>query len=230
MTPAYLLVLSVVDIYGNPDPAYHWPWFVKFPLIGLAIRACFWVLNQLPKANTSPREPVPKLAAPLPPTHEDAPMPAEPPTATEILVLKGGQQLGPYTLEEINRQLTAGIIMVSDLAWHEGLIGWVPLATVVGVEPPVPAHGLHPPPPPIYTTGMPAALGGTSSPPSNGILIGGYICAVVSLMFLPPVLGLAGIICGVVAITRQQVNKGVTLLIVSFVCAALGMMIGAATQ
>ncbi len=60
-------------------------------------------------------------------------------------------------------------------------------------------------------------------------MIGGYICAAVSLWLLPPVLGLAGIICGVFVIKQQQVNKGAALLIVSFICAVLGMVIGAAS-
>ena len=148
------------------------------------------------------------------------------PIATDVLVLKNGQQLGPFTLEEINRQLSEGAIIASDLAWHEGLSEWVPLTSIPGVVF-TPAHGLRPPPPPIYTRDSPT-VGPASTPSSNGVLIAGYICAAVSLLFLPPVLGLAGVVCGVVAIKRQQINQGATLLVVSFACAAIGMLIGAA--
>lgn len=93
-------------------------------------------------------------------------------------------------------------------------------------------HHLHPPPPPIQAPNWssPSAVTSSASPSSTGLLVGGYACAAVSLMFLPPFLGLAGIICGVVVITRKEVNKGATLLVVSFFCAVVGMVIGAATQ
>ena len=46
----------------------------------------------------------------------------------------GGQQEGPYTLEQINRDLAAKKYQDTDYwAWHEGLTDWVPLYTLPGI-------------------------------------------------------------------------------------------------
>src|SRR5256714_1949822 len=51
----------------------------------------------------------------------------------QIYVGKNGQQLGPFSLEEVNRKLTDGTFAATDLAWYEGAAGWAPLAGVAGV-------------------------------------------------------------------------------------------------
>jgi uncharacterized protein DUF4339 len=40
------------------------------------------------------------------------------------------KQLGILSLEEINRQLAAGPLRLSDRAWYEGAAGWAALSTV----------------------------------------------------------------------------------------------------
>jgi hypothetical protein len=56
----------------------------------------------------------------------------------QIYVGKNGQQLGPFSLEEINRKLADRTFAGTDLAWYEGAAGWAPLASVAGVViPPV---------------------------------------------------------------------------------------------
>src|SRR5436190_12736811 len=56
----------------------------------------------------------------------------------QIYVGKNGQQLGPFSLEEINRKLADGTFVGTDLAWYEGAAGWAPLSGVAGVViPPV---------------------------------------------------------------------------------------------
>lgn len=42
-------------------------------------------------------------------------------------------QIGPYTLEEVNRRLREGKIKPDALAWQEGTNDWVPLKTIAGV-------------------------------------------------------------------------------------------------
>jgi len=51
----------------------------------------------------------------------------------QIYVGKNGQQLGPFSLEEINRKLADGTFVGSDLAWYEGAAGWAALSGVPGV-------------------------------------------------------------------------------------------------
>jgi hypothetical protein len=51
----------------------------------------------------------------------------------QIYVGKNGQQLGPFSLEEVNRKLADGTFAAADLAWYEGAAGWAPLSGVPGV-------------------------------------------------------------------------------------------------
>jgi uncharacterized RDD family membrane protein YckC len=41
--------------------------------------------------------------------------------------------MGPFSLEEVNRQLAAGSLGLSDLAWYEGIPNWIALSQVPGV-------------------------------------------------------------------------------------------------
>jgi hypothetical protein len=52
----------------------------------------------------------------------------------QIHVARDGKQLGIFSLEEINRQLAAGTLNLSDQAWYEGAAGWAALSTVPGVS------------------------------------------------------------------------------------------------
>jgi hypothetical protein len=50
------------------------------------------------------------------------------------LAKPGGQKVGPYTLEQINRDLAAKKYSDADFwAWHEGLPAWLPLHSLPGV-------------------------------------------------------------------------------------------------
>ena len=79
----------------------------------------------------------------------------------QIYVGKNGQQLGPFSLEEINRKLADGTFAGTDLAWYEGAAGWAPLSGVAGVvipptSPAAPAPSPAPTPTPTYV--QPAAV------------------------------------------------------------------------
>jgi uncharacterized RDD family membrane protein YckC len=50
----------------------------------------------------------------------------------QIFVMKDEERLGPFSLEEVNRQLAAGTFDPSDRAWHEGAPGWRPLLSITG--------------------------------------------------------------------------------------------------
>jgi uncharacterized RDD family membrane protein YckC len=51
----------------------------------------------------------------------------------QIYLHRDGQRTGPFSLEEVNRQLAAGRLNPTDLGWSESSPGWKPLLSFVGV-------------------------------------------------------------------------------------------------
>jgi uncharacterized RDD family membrane protein YckC len=51
----------------------------------------------------------------------------------QIYLHRDGQRAGPFSLEEVNRQLAAGRLNPTDLGWSESSPGWKPLLSFVGV-------------------------------------------------------------------------------------------------
>jgi hypothetical protein len=52
-------------------------------------------------------------------------------TGTTVFLGRDGQQLGPYTPEQLAQMMAAGQILDSDVAWHEGMAQWDSAATVL---------------------------------------------------------------------------------------------------
>ncbi|MFW6515060.1 RDD family protein [Acinetobacter baumannii] len=42
----------------------------------------------------------------------------------QIYLARNNQQAGPYTLEQLNQMLASQQVLLTDLAWHEGMIEW----------------------------------------------------------------------------------------------------------
>src|SRR5688500_8489455 len=76
----------------------------------------------------------------------------------QIYVGKNGQQLGPFSLEEINRNLADGTFVGTDLGWYEGAAGWAALSSIAGVviPPPPAAVPVTPAPAPAPVSPAPA--------------------------------------------------------------------------
>jgi hypothetical protein len=82
------------------------------------------------------------------------------------MLMRNGQQYGPYTLADLQRYVAAGNILASDLVKSEGMEEWVPLSQVIGNIPvpvaPVPQWTPPPvspyPPPPGLHWGIVLAL------------------------------------------------------------------------
>jgi uncharacterized RDD family membrane protein YckC len=51
----------------------------------------------------------------------------------EIYLSRDGERTGPYSLEEVNRQLATGRLTPYDLGWSETSPGWKPLLSFAGV-------------------------------------------------------------------------------------------------
>src|SRR2546423_7618895 len=71
----------------------------------------------------------------------------------QIHVARDGKELGVYSLEEVNRQLAAGTLRLTDQAWYEGAAGWAALSTVPGVSV---APAIAPAPAPVSPAPVPA--------------------------------------------------------------------------
>jgi len=58
----------------------------------------------------------------------------------DIYIARGEEQFGPYPLEQVRELLDQGALLPEDLAFHEGLENWTPLAEVIAKQstPPVP--------------------------------------------------------------------------------------------
>ena len=160
----------------------------------------------------------------------------------QIYVGKNGQQLGPFSLDEVNRKVADGTFAGTDLAWYEGAAGWAPLSGVPGVlirpaaaavpaPAPAPAPAAAPVQPAAAYTPAPAPIRPNASivqPPSSGtgilgvlswVLLG--ITAVVSCIpfvgcfgwVFGTVVAVAVIIMGIVMIVRgRSLHGGVLIL------------------
>lgn len=45
----------------------------------------------------------------------------------QIYLARNNEQAGPYSLEQVNQMLASGQVVLTDLAWHEGMREWKPL-------------------------------------------------------------------------------------------------------
>ncbi len=45
----------------------------------------------------------------------------------QIYLARNNEQAGPYSLEQVNQMLASNQVVLSDLAWHEGMQEWKPL-------------------------------------------------------------------------------------------------------
>ena len=63
--------------------------------------------------------------------------------------------------------------------------------------------------------------------PNSGLIVAGYICGGLSLLLLPPALGLAGTVCGIINLSRGYTGHGIAQIVLSVTCGFFGMLIGA---
>ncbi len=82
-------------------------------------------------------------------------------------VSRNGQMYGPYTLEDLQRYVASGNVLLTDLAKSEGMADWLPVAQILGSQIPQPptepyasaqpyatASGLSYPDPPDLNWGL----------------------------------------------------------------------------
>jgi len=133
----------------------------------------------------------------------------------QIHVARDGKELGVYSLEEVNRQLAAGTLRLTDQAWYEGAAGWAALSTVPGVS----AAQVPTSPPPATPAASPVSPAAVVATPPGAVVPQRKTeqLAVLSLIF--SILGvcgfccgfflvsaIAGIVCGHLALSRIKAN------------------------
>ena len=64
----------------------------------------------------------------------------------EIHIAKNGERMGPYSEAQVREMLAAGSLAATDLAWHEGLGDWKPLASLLSSAPAAPTAAVSPAP------------------------------------------------------------------------------------
>jgi hypothetical protein len=86
---------------------------------------------------------------------------------------KGQAQLGPVSLEELQRQLAGGGVSPHDLVWREGMSSWQPASSVPELAGAAGAGASMPPPPqqqwttPAPHPSQPLPYGGYGYPPGT---------------------------------------------------------------
>jgi hypothetical protein len=63
--------------------------------------------------------------------------------------------------------------------------------------------------------------------PASGLILAGYLCCFMALLFLPPAFALAGFVVGVVTVAKGRVGHGVILVVLSVTLGLAGMYFGA---
>ena len=120
----------------------------------------------------------------------------------QIHIARNGQATGPFPLEEINRQLAAGTLSLTDQAWYEGASGWMPLSAVPGVtggvastpRPPETAMPTQP-----VTTVVPVSSG-----PTEPLAIWSLVLSLLGLFCCGLLCGIPGVICGHLALSKIE--------------------------
>jgi hypothetical protein len=133
----------------------------------------------------------------------------------QIHLARNGQAMGPFSLEEVNRQLAAGTLTGTDLAWYEGAAGWAPLSSVPGVitgivssQPPAPAVAATPSTPASAapaTTAAASPYPATPAAPTEPLAIWSFVLSLVGLFgFLccGPLFSGAAVVCGHLALPK----------------------------
>lgn len=129
----------------------------------------------------------------------------------QIHIARDGKQLGPFPLEEINRQLAAGTLSLSDNAWYEGASGWAPLSTVPGVTGGASGSAAAIPAatPPSAASGPVVPAAAVPVGPTEPLAVWSLVLSLVGLLGFccgGPVLGIAAVICGHLGLSKINAN------------------------
>jgi hypothetical protein len=169
----------------------------------------------------------------------------------QIYIGKNGQQLGPFSLEEVNRKLADGTFAGTDLAWYEGAAGWAPLSGVAGVvipqapasiSPPIPVSTPAPTPAPVQPAPVIAPIRPNASivqpakSPTRTLSMVSWILLgiTVAVSFIPLVgcgswilvwpVAIVAIILGIIIMTRGRTGQGILIILAAIVVVPIALI------
>lgn len=136
----------------------------------------------------------------------------------ELYLNQNGEQVGPYTEDQISAMIHSGALTRNDIVWHEGLTEWQPLHTVFDlpapVAPPAPAYQVPRQSTPESRTVMTNV--------KQGAIIGGWVCFGLGILFMLWSLMffflygpffLVAFVLSIVAMSQRRIVGGISLLI-----------------
>jgi len=175
-------------------------------------------------------------------------------TLMQIYIARNGQQLGQYSVEEVNRKLADGTFSPSDLGWHEGAAGWAPLSSIAGLSLPAgpAAMPVTPPPAPFPAPSGPAPRPAPAPTPSaavtpqpaqssKGLVVTSWILLGLTFVIsLIPVLGcgswllawpvaVATLVMAIVILNRGEKTQGIAILIAAILIVPVTMVASVAS-
>ena len=140
---------------------------------------------------------------------------------------RGATSLGIFSEEEIREGLRSGRFVPGDLGWREGMANWQPLSQFSEFAPsggPPPQVG----PPSISLTATRATAAGKTEP----LAIWSLVLSIVSLFSCGFILGIPGVICGHLALSKIRRNTtleghgiAVAALIIGYVSITLWLIL-----
>ena len=126
----------------------------------------------------------------------------------QIHIARDGKPVGPFSLEEVNRQLAAGTLSLSDQAWYEGAAGWAPLSTVPGVSGSTSMPATRDPAALVSPAGTAVTAVVAPTAATEPLAIFSLVLSLLGMFgfcCMPVVLtGIAGVVCGHIALSRIQ--------------------------
>jgi hypothetical protein len=128
----------------------------------------------------------------------------------EIHIARDGEQFGPFSPEEVRRQLVAGTLLPTDFAWAQGVADWTPLSAVPGLMPAPAKIGSAPQAAPWQSSAATGPEVAREPVMRTSVLaVMSMICGVFSItLLIPGVAGIAAVVCGHLARGRVRRSKG----------------------
>ncbi|MEN6603036.1 MAG: GYF domain-containing protein [Bryobacteraceae bacterium] len=148
----------------------------------------------------------------------------------KYLIHRGGQQYGPYSVEELKQFVASGNVLPSDMAWAEGMPAWVPVSQILGGAPaqaPAPAPSYQAPSPAFAQppSAAPASLS-VPTPASGPVPPSLHWALVLVITIFCGIFGLIWLFVQAAFVRKLDPNnKSIMMFVVSFLVAIGGWIV-----